>query len=710
MIYVLHDAPNDLSNILESNQTGIFSYNNSLILGQTYYVSIVAANDNGSGDIDLTDPCLSISNSIPVVFRPFPTVDFSITEEICLGEEIVLNLDFTGNPLFDIVFEYSTNGNVFQENLTFNRNNEVYSFEPQNPLNIIDFTLTEVESEGCVTIIDSMVQIQVNEPSINKISNTLCEADSLIIAGVTYNQSNPTDTIVLTNANVSGCDSIIEINLSFNSSIVENLNDELCAGDTLFVNGNPYYEGNASGMETFMIGNGCDSMVMIDLTFKPAIEVSISGGETICKGDTAYLQMNIQNAGQLDNLELNTTAGVVAFSNISDGDLLPVLPNISTTYEILSVEILNENCLPLILDNPILIEVSDFEVGTMASDFNGFNVRCAGGNEGSIQVIPNGGAQPYVYQWDDGNTNSNRQNLTAGDYKILVEDDNGCVDSVIVQLTEPQEVVAQLLPSDGDCATGEEASLEIVNVTGGVGPFDVIVNDELRTTTASFPVDFLNLENGLNTIELVDASGCSFSDEFNILETSNITVSLGRDTLIPLGTSLVLVPITSSVPDRIMWTPPEFMDCDTCLNPTVAPSQEIEYTITVFDESGCSDSDNIRIKVSEEAPVYIPSAFSPNNDGINDFFTVFGDPASDMKIKQFAIFDRWGNMVYQGFDLPINETQIGWDGRYKGSELNSGIYVYFVEIEFFSRNEVSGEIELLSERVQVFEGDITLQR
>ncbi len=698
LIYVLHDAPNDLSNILESNLTGEFSYNNSLTLGQTYYVSIVAANNNGTGFIDLTDPCLSISNSIPVIFRPFPVVDFSITEEICLGGEIVLNLNFTGNPLFDLTFEYATNGNVVQENLTFNRNNEVYSFEPQNPLNIIDFTLSEIESEGCVTIVDSMVQIQVNEPSINKISNTLCESDSLIIEGVTYNQSNPTDTIVLANSNLNGCDSIIEINLNFNSSIIENLDDELCFGDTIFVKGNPYHEGNPRGMETFALGNGCDSTVMIDLTFRPLIEVSILGGETICKGDTAYLQVEILNStNQVDILELNANGRRIIFPNLRNGDLLPVIPDTSTLYEIFFVGILNEDCIE-IANNSVLVEVSDLKVGAMASDFNGFNVRCTGGNEGSIQVIANGGAQPYTYQWNDGNTNSSGQNLTAGDYKVLVEDGNGCIDSVLVQLTEPQEIMPVLLPSDGDCATGEEASLEIANVTGGVAPFDVILNDELRTTTGSFPANFINLENGLNTIELVDASGCSVSDEFNILETSNITVSLGRDTLIPLGTSLVLAPTTSSVPDRVMWTPPEFMDCDTCLNPTVTPETEIEYTITVFDESGCSDSDKIRIQLAKKEPVYIPSAFSPNNDGINDFFMVFGDPTLEMKIKQIAVFDRWGNMVFQGSDLPVNEPIVGWDGRYRGSDLDSGVYVYFAEIEFSN------------ERTKVFEGDITLQR
>jgi len=73
--------------------------------------------------------------------------------------------------------------------------------------------------------------------------------------------------------------------------------------------------------------------------------------------------------------------------------------------------------------------------------------------------------------------------------------------------------------------------------------------------------------------------------------------------------------------------------------------------------------------------IYIPNGFSPNGDGINDFFNVFTN-FEDLAIEKFQVFNRWGAMVYEGDNVTPNSQNEGWDGVFKGQDLGIGIYVY----------------------------------
>ncbi|MFZ4544926.1 MAG: gliding motility-associated C-terminal domain-containing protein, partial [Saprospiraceae bacterium] len=98
----------------------------------------------------------------------------------------------------------------------------------------------------------------------------------------------------------------------------------------------------------------------------------------------------------------------------------------------------------------------------------------------------------------------------------------------------------------------------------------------------------------------------------------------------------------------------------------------------------------------KDLPVFIPNTFSPNDDGFNDFFTVFGDPTV-FKVKMIHIFNRWGDLVFETTDiLPSDETK-GWDGKFKGLVQSDGMYVYNLEIELFDKStrQLKGEVFLL---------------
>ena len=101
----------------------------------------------------------------------------------------------------------------------------------------------------------------------------------------------------------------------------------------------------------------------------------------------------------------------------------------------------------------------------------------------------------------------------------------------------------------------------------------------------------------------------------------------------------------------------------------------------------------VQVLVSNEVPVYISNAFSPNEDGENDYFFVQAGNAVT-NVKSFRIFDRWGNSVFEATDIPPNDPQLGWDGYYQGQLLNTAVFVYFAELEL-----VGGDVEMVQGEV-----------
>jgi gliding motility-associated-like protein len=113
---------------------------------------------------------------------------------------------------------------------------------------------------------------------------------------------------------------------------------------------------------------------------------------------------------------------------------------------------------------------------------------------------------------------------------------------------------------------------------------------------------------------------------------------------------------------------------------------------------GCLATAAVTVIVVNDKPIFIPNSFSPNNDGVNDGFTLFSGPAVN-RIEQLQIFDRWGGMVYQSkTDFLPNEPSLGWDGTVNGEPVNGGVFVYQFVVEF-----QNGELE-------EYAGDVTVVR
>jgi gliding motility-associated-like protein len=122
------------------------------------------------------------------------------------------------------------------------------------------------------------------------------------------------------------------------------------------------------------------------------------------------------------------------------------------------------------------------------------------------------------------------------------------------------------------------------------------------------------------------------------------------------------------------WTPTTLLSCTDCPNPTLVLGDETSYTLAAWNDSACVTYCKYDLKVTKkDSKVYIPNAFSPNGDGQNDFFEVFG---TFYEIKSTQIYDRWGSLLFQS-DNPTMK----WDGEYQGKVLPNGVYVYKIIYE-----------------------------
>ena len=103
------------------------------------------------------------------------------------------------------------------------------------------------------------------------------------------------------------------------------------------------------------------------------------------------------------------------------------------------------------------------------------------------------------------------------------------------------------------------------------------------------------------------------------------------------------------------------------------------------------------VYVDKDRNVFVPSGFTPNGDNANDIFMVHGDDGIQ-EILSFKVFDRWGEVVFEASNAEPNDPEYGWDGTFRGQEMNPGVFVWIAEILF-----IDGYSE-------VYKGDVTLIR
>lgn len=130
--------------------------------------------------------------------------------------------------------------------------------------------------------------------------------------------------------------------------------------------------------------------------------------------------------------------------------------------------------------------------------------------------------------------------------------------------------------------------------------------------------------------------------------------------------------------------------------PGDCPEENLEIEVRAID--GCGNKANCFIEIGflPGPEIYVPNVISPDNDGLNDYFTAFGNEAVDY-IGAMTIFNKWGSKIYEATDLPINEETSGWDGRYGTEEETNNVYTYHLVIIDTFGNEIdkAGTVQII---------------
>ena len=307
----------------------------------------------------------------------------------------------------------------------------------------------------------------------------------------------------------------------------------------------------------------------------------------------------------------------------------------------------------------------------------------------------------YKYEWTGGKIERGAGGLSpevseTGIYLLKVTDlRNGCADSSSV-LVESLAPTGELKIQQPLCF-GDSGIIEFSSVEGGTAPYLFSIDNGSNFSTSRI---FNKLAAGNYTALIKDSKGCFFKKDIGIKAAKPFSLVIEPGILLRPGenyTPMLKIVPDSSIVSKILWTPSTFLSCDDCLSPDIISAlKPVTYQVTVWNENGCEAQAVFLLKVKNGIDIFAPNVFSPNNDNVNDRFTLFANDNLVLQIKNLQVFNRWGNMVFEGMDLLPNNVQEGWDGKYNGEIQNPGVFVWRAEVMLHDRKTVqlSGEVLL----------------
>jgi gliding motility-associated-like protein len=536
--------------------------------------------------------------------------------------------------------------------------------------------------------------------------------DTTICQGTTYtlpggNTVNSSGTYIDTLQTVPlGCDSIITTNLTVNPSPVTNVYDTICANQNYTLPTGTVV--NAAGIytDTLVTAKGCDSIVITELIVNPVDSTLVN--DTICQGNTYQLPdgstttsagiyaVTLQNGYGCDsvvitNLVANPTSSTTVADTICNGDTY-VLPDGNTVSVAGSYPVTLTNVYGC--DSVVTTQLT---VITLSVSLTATEVLCFGETNGSINTSVTGGLNPYSHNLLlNGNSVANNgtgifQNLIAGTYAVSASDGFGCSVSGNVTVNEPTQLTSAFLAEDVSCFGAQDGNVS-VSANGGTSPYIYSLNN----TTSNNSGNFGSLSAGSYSYAVIDDNGCTDTGSFVINEPAELLVSVSPNpAVVDLGASIQLNATSSyGSSTSYLWNPTTGLSCFDCANPVVTTNNSITYYVTAsvdVNGSSCYAYSNVPVTVVPNYDIFIPNVFTPNGDGNNDLFSMFGNlPA--MKFVEMKIFNRTGEKVFESND--INFT---WDGTYKGKPLEPQVFTYTLFVVF-----VDNHAE------KIFKGSLTL--
>ncbi len=606
------------------------------ITGTTYY----DLNDNG-----LIDPTDSIVTDIPISLDDIN------------GLVGTLMTDQNGEYLFATV--PSTDYRLTLDTTVLAPNHQAL-------VATIDTVLTGCDEE---IIIDWLI-IEVCETTTSTLLMNTCDGAPIIYGGETL-PAGATTPVTLTST-TTGCDSIVQVTVLDNTSVTENEIYNACAGTDYDYNGTMITAG-ATEQFDFTTITGCDSTVFVTvnaLTNTPGNETfSACSGENIIYNGTSVL------AGSSQDFTLTNFQGCDSIVTVTVEEVLPI--QTTEIYQACSGE-----------------NISYGGTTILAGTSEVFNATGYQGCDSIItvtvtEILPQTATENYSVCADE-TYEYNGVSLTAGTSEdFTFTGYQGC-DSTVTVVVDAFAPLTLDLSTDVICPGSSIGEITVNNISGGAPPYQYSINGSVPQAE----LVFTDLTPGEYTILMTDDNSCQQEETITIETYEPVELTFEESYMIPCEEqSIMLRPsgISGLTNDLVLtWEGTE---------------EGMEYEVTtpgiyaVEATNSCGTqtfSVNVELEDFAGDIIYIPNAFSPNGDGINDAFKPSMSVLSNVVDYELNIFTRWGSRVFSS-----NDAQLGWDGGVARTRQNSGVYIY----------TLSAKVNVCGRTIDVQEsGDVTLLR
>ncbi|MBC7536886.1 MAG: PKD domain-containing protein [Ferruginibacter sp.] len=259
-------------------------------------------------------------------------------------------------------------------------------------------------------------------------------------------------------------------------------------------------------------------------------------------------------------------------------------------------------------------------------------------------------------------------------YKVKGTSAFGCVayDSVLLMVRKPFEMLAP--PNDTVCA-GRSAILNASNANTYVwSPPNGLSNVSIASPTAT-PTTTTQYR-----VVGYDAYHCFTDTAYaTITVAPQPSVNIGADITSTTGAQISFTPNIQNGPVvQYSWTPASELSCSDCASPTTTVKNNMMFTLSVENSFGCRAVDSIFLTAfCKKAEVFVPNAFTPDGDGLNDILMIRG---SGITVKSFRVFNRWGEVIFEKLNFSPNDPKYGWDGKRRGVAATPDVYVYTAEV------------------------------
>lgn len=315
------------------------------------------------------------------------------------------------------------------------------------------------------------------------------------------------------------------------------------------------------------------------------------------------------------------------------------------------------------------------------------NVSCFGYSDGSVIMSPVSGQPAFAYTWSTSPVNTpNNTNVPAGTYDLTVTDGNTCTTTGSYVVTQPAALLLDTATSPISCFGYTDGGVTL-SPSGATQPYTYVWNNG-ETGQNLFGVGA-----GTYSVTVTDAEGCTVSAAatlndpllFRITNTEDVTVDLGK-------TITLTAEYENGNPAQWLWSPADNMTCPTCQTTEVLTYNNITYTVIAVTDLGCVDTAIVRVVVDPKRVVFVPNVFTPNGDGANDYFEVYGNKEA-WKQFEVQVYNRIGEKVFES-----NDKDFKWDGIYKGVLQNPAVYVYVVKVIYldnFTDMTYKGSVTLM---------------